>query len=323
MLMKKVYCIGLLVCDVPLRPVSKEIFSMNRCAIDPPVWGIGGDAANVAVALSKLGGRALFTGLVGNDMYGEFLKKRFVEAGVDIRGIITDPVMPTGVTHILIEPGGERHFLVQNVSINSTLDYSHVREEFIAESDYVFLGSSMSSLKKMDAGGTAELFKKAKSLGKITVTDCDSKIKMQGSYWLEYLDQVLRHCDILMPSLEEAQMLTGKNELPEIRDALSGYGISTLVVKIGDKGCYLTDFKDECIIPAFNEFKVLDTTGAGDSFVAGFLRGLMEGWDNKQAARFANCVAGFNVSKVGATAGVPDFETACRAAMDGSVNIAC
>ena len=306
--MKKVYCVGLLVCDIPLRPVPSSVFTQDHCYIEAPVWSIGGDAANVAVALSKLGINAQFTGLVGKDMYGEFLKRRLNEAGVDIRGLREHPSLSSGVSHILIEPEGERHFLVHG-EISNALDYSYISEELIAESDVVYLGSCM-SLKKMDSGGTAELFRKARSLGKLTVTDFGGDDKMRGDYWLKLLEPVLRNCDILMPSFVEAAALTGKRELPEMREALSGYGIKLLVIKLGAQGCYLTDFKDEWKIPTFEEFKPVDTTGAGDSFVAGFIRGLLEGWKPEAAAVFASCVASHNVTKVGATAGVPDFNTA-------------
>jgi len=309
--MKKVYCVGLLVCDVPLRPVPSGVFSMDRCFIDIPVWCVGGDAANVAIALSRLGADTVFSGLRGKDLYGEFLAGSLKEAGVDIRGLREHPVMGTGVTHILIEPGGERHFVVYKEKINDALDYSFLSEDLIAESDIVYLGSCM-SLKAMDNGGTAELFKKAKSLGKITITDFGANVEMRGDYWLKQFDPVLRNCDILMPSLGEARALTGKQELPEIRETLSVYGIKTLVVKMGEQGCYLTDFKDEWNIPTFGEFKPVDTTGAGDCFVAGFIRGIIEGWTSQAAAVFASCVASHNITRVGATAGVPDFDTALQ-----------
>jgi ribokinase len=308
--MKTVYCVGLLVCDVPLRPVPSSIFSQVRSYIDAPVWGIGGDAANVAVTLSKLGVKANFSSMIGKDMYGEFLVRCLREAGVDTRGLKEHPSLGTGISHILIEPEGERHFLVYRDLFNA-MDYSMVSEELIAESDIVYFGSLM-SLEAMDAGGTAELFKKARSLGKITAVDFKGNEEIRGDYWIKLLDPVLRNCDILMPSLGEAVVLTQKRELPAIREALSGYGIKTLIVKLGARGCYLTDFKDEWMIPTFSEFKVKDTTGAGDSFVAGFIRGILEGWDNQTAARFACCVASHNVAKVGATAGIPDFDTACR-----------
>jgi sugar/nucleoside kinase (ribokinase family) len=241
-------------------------------------------------------------------MYGEFIVRRFREAGVDIRGLREHPTLGTGISHILIKPGGERHFLVYQ-DIFAAMNYGIVSEGLLAESDIVYFGSCM-VLDAMDSGGTARLFKKAKELGKITVADFKGNGEMAGDYWLKRLDPMLRHCDILMPSLVEARALAGKSELPEIREALSGYGIKTLVVKLGAQGCYLTDFRDEWMIPTFPKFQVIDTTGAGDSFVAGFIRGIIEGWDDKKAAAFACCMASFNVAKVGATAGVPDFETA-------------
>ena len=318
--MKKVYCVGLLVCDIPLRPVPASIFSEDHCRIEVPAWSIGGDAANVAVALSRLGAKAMFTGLVGKDMYGQFLSESFKKAGVDIRGIREHPSLATGTSHILIEPGGERHFLVHG-ELNSALDYSHISEALVAEADIVYLGSCM-CLNGMDNGGTAELFKKAKGLGKTTITDFGSNGEIRGDYWLKLLDPVLRNCDFLMPSFIEAVALTGKRELPEMREALSGYGIKTLVIKLGAQGCYLTDFKDEWMIPTFGEFKPVDTTGAGDSFVAGFIRGLLEGWKPQAAAVFASCVASHNVTRVGATAGVPDFDTVYSYVTEHPGNIA-
>ena len=306
--MKKVYCVGILVCDIPLHPVPPSIFSLVSGVVDLPVWGIGGDAANVAVALSRLGADAMLSSPIGKDMYGEFVLRRLKEEGVDTRGLKEYPSLGTGISHILIEPNGERHFLVHR-KILDEMDYSCVNEGLIAESDIVYMGSCM-ALNAMDSGGTEKLFKKAKSLGKITITDFKGNGEMRGDYWLKQLDGVLRNCDILAPSLVEVRALAGKSELPEIREALSGYGIKTLIVKLGEEGCYLTDFKDEWMIPTFTEFKAVDATGAGDSFVAGYIRGILEGWDHKTAARFASCVASHNVTKVGATAGVPDFETA-------------
>jgi sugar/nucleoside kinase (ribokinase family) len=112
-----------------------------------------------------------------------------------------------------------------------------------------------------------------------------------------------------MPSFGEAKVLRGKSGVSEIREALAACGIKTRIVKLGGRGCYITDFKDEHIIPTFAEFLPVDTTGAGDTFVAGFIRAMIEGWPHEAAAVFASCVASHNITKVGATAGVPDFNT--------------
>jgi sugar/nucleoside kinase (ribokinase family) len=307
---KKVFCVGLAVCDVPLRPVGREIFDRDHVRIETPVWATGGDASNVAVALARLGLDSCLCCLVGNDMYGDFILKRLGEAGVNTRNVLRHPDKGTGVSHILIEPGGERHFLVFS-SINGDLSYGHINEELLAGSDLVYLGSAM-HLKGMDEGGTAKLFKKAHELGKLTVSDFCGEDEDRGDYWLKHLEPMLRETDVALPSYREAVTLTGQKDLSGIRGALAPLGLKILVVKLGNQGCYITDFKHEWRIPIFPQFEVLDTTGAGDSFGAGFVRGLLAGWELEACGLFASAVAGFNVTKLGATGGVPDFETAWR-----------
>jgi ribokinase len=308
--MKKVFCVGLVFCDIPLRFVPKTIFQQDRCWIEPPVYSAGGDAANVAVVLAKLGIRSSFCGLVGRDFLGELVTKRLGESGVDISGVIVHPDMGTAVSYILIDPDGERHFLVCG-DINGELTLDHVSDRLIQEADVVYLGSAM-ILKGMDKGGTAALFKKAHALGKITVADFGGDDNDMGDYWIKLLEPMLRETDVAMPSYREAVLLTGKKELGDIRKALSVYGLKILVVKLGGEGCYITDFKEEWRIPAFSEFEPVDTTGAGDCFAGGFIRGLLSGWSPENSGFFANAVAGFNVTKLGATGGAPDFETAYR-----------
>jgi sugar/nucleoside kinase (ribokinase family) len=308
--MKKVFCAGLVVCDVPLRPVPRFVFDQDRVIIEQPVYAVGGDAANVATALVKLGARASLCGFVGNDANGDFVFRRLTEAGVDVRGLARHPRLGTVVSHILIEPEGERHFLIYT-ELSGELDYKNIPENMIEEADLVYLGSAM-GLRGMDGGGTAALFKKAHALGKITAADFKWNDQYDSDYWLKLLDPMLRETDVLLPSYREAVTLTGKKNLPAIRQVLSGYGIKILAVKLGNEGCYITDFKEEWKIPAFPDFKPLDTTGAGDSFAGGFIRGLLAGWKPEAAGIFANAVAGYNITKLGATGGVPDFETAYR-----------
>ena len=306
--MKKVYCVGLMFCDIPLRPVTKEIFDNEGTPIEYPIWATGGDATNTAAALSRLGFDASLTGLVGNDKYGDFIIETLIRSGVNIEGVQRHPELGTAVSYVIIEPSGERHFL-HSGSINGELTLKHINKNLLEGSDLVYIGSTL-CLKGMDYGGNTELFKMAHSLGKLTATDFGGEDRDRGDYWLKTLGPFLRETDILLPSYREAKALTGKKELPDIRAALAPFGIKILVVKLGGDGCYITDFKDEWKIPVFKEFTPIDTTGAGDSFCAGFIRGYLEGWSPESCGLFASAVAGFNVTKVGAVAGVPDFQTA-------------
>jgi sugar/nucleoside kinase (ribokinase family) len=312
--MKKVLCVGMVVMDLPLRPVSPTIFEQDLCRIEAAPWTTGGDAANVAVSLAKLGTAVSFCGLIGKDVAGDFVEARLNECGVDTRALIRHPTLGTGVSHILIEPGGERHFLVSG-SINDELDFSYIPDDLIAEADIVYLGSAM-GLYGMDHGGAAALFKRAHELGKLTLSDFVGGAEYSSAGILTLLEPMLRETDIILPSFLEAVKLSGETELPRIRDKFSGLGIKLLVVKLGAEGCYITDFAREWRVPTFDEFKPVDTTGAGDSFVGGFIRGTLEGWDPETAACFGSCVASFNVTGVGATGGVPDFDTAYRYVID-------
>ncbi|MDR0602153.1 MAG: carbohydrate kinase family protein [Treponema sp.] len=312
---RKVLCAGLAVCDVPLRPIPKTIFEKDICFIENPEISTGGDALNVAITLSRLGVPVSLSGLVGRDANGDFIIKRLEELGVDVRGMGRHPSLGTVVSYILIEPGGERHFAL-NDALSAVFDYADIPSHLIDEADMVYFGSAM-CMKAMDRGGAAALFRRARSLGKTTLADTSCSNPALGSAcWRELLDPMLRETDVFMPSYDEAVVLTDRGELSGIRDALASCRLKLLVIKLGAKGCYITDFRDEWTIPAFAEFKPADTTGAGDSFVGGFIRGLLEGWPPETAGVFANVVAGFNVTKLGATGGVPDFDTAFRYAAE-------
>jgi sugar/nucleoside kinase (ribokinase family) len=305
----KVLCVGLVVCDVPLRPVPKTIFDQDFCFIENPDISTGGDALNVAVTLTKLGVSSSLCGLTGGDSSGDFIIKRLNELGVDTRGIGRRPGLGTVVSYILIEPNGERHFALNN-ALSAILDYRDVPFYLIEEAGMVYFGSAM-CMEAMDRGGAAALFRQAHAMGKTTLADTSGCDPAKGTaYWRNLLDPMLRETDVFMPSYEEAAILTGRKEPDGIRNVLADYPLKLLAVKLGKKGCYVTDFKSEWTIPAFDELKAVDTTGAGDSFVGGFIRGLLEGWPPAAAGAFANAVAGFNVTKIGATGGVPDFETA-------------
>ncbi|MDR2303375.1 MAG: hypothetical protein LBE10_02150 [Treponema sp.] len=103
-------------------------------------------------------------------------------------------------------------------------------------------------IQGFDAGASAKLFKKAHEPGKITATDFSEGDRHTSDEWIRFLEPMLCECDILMPGYLEAKKLSGKEDLPGIRERLSGFGAKILIVKPGGKGCHLTDFKNEWII---------------------------------------------------------------------------
>ena len=116
---------------------------------------------------------------------------------------------------------------------------------------------------------------------------------------------VLPYLDWFMPSLEEARELSGKDSPPEIADIFVKKGVKNIVIKLGADGCYVCPQSGVCFtVPAYKVSSVVDTSGAGDAFCAGFLTGLLNKWDFRQCAEFANAVAAHCVMAIGTTTGI-------------------
>ncbi len=155
----------------------------------------------------------------------------------------------------------------------------------------------------LDGEPMARVMAKAQSLGKLT---CLDTVWDATGKWMETLLPVLTYTDIFMPSLSEAQKLTGQTDEGAIANELMRCGVKTVVLKLGDRGCYFKAPGMEIRVPAFS-VNAIDGTGSGDAFDAGLLCGLAKGWDMATSARFANAVGALCVTGIGATAGVRSF----------------
>jgi sugar/nucleoside kinase (ribokinase family) len=303
----KVLCVGMMVCDIPLYPIPENILKLDSWKIDNPAPATGGDAMNVSVGLAKLGVETLLCGRIGQDYNGRFIKECAKQEGVDVSAVIEDIEYPTSTSYVLIDTFKERHFLASN-KIFDRLSIEDVPEAKIKEADFIYFGSAM-VMEKMDNAGIEELFHKAHQLKKFTVMDTAMN-HSEGMNYFELLRGALNETDYFLPSYDEAKILTDETEPERMAEKLSMFNLKALVVKLGKKGCYVTDFIIGKYIGTIEGMPVKDTTGAGDSFVAGFIKGISEGWDIYKSAAFGNSVASLNVGKIGATAGIPDFKSA-------------
>lgn len=310
--MKKVLCVGMMVCDTILAPVPDQILQMDTAEIRHPVVTCGGDALNVAIGLGKLGVPTALAGRVARDSHGELLLDTCARYGVDTQSVVYDETCPTASSYALVDRTGERHFLSEK-SIFARLSAADVPDAAIAEADIVYFGSAM-AMEEMDRAGICSLFTRAHALGKLTAMDAALNPGVQRN-WLSYLAPALRETDYFFPSLGEAVAITGKTSLGEILDCFRPFSMRMFGVKLGAEGCFYTDFQTEHRVRCPQGMPVVDTTGAGDSFLAGLLCGLARGMTHEEAVWLASCVATLNVGAVGGTAGIPDFEGAmafCR-----------
>ena len=305
----KIVCIGMLVCDILISPVPDDILSRDSVGICRPTISCGGDALNVALGLAKLGCEVLISGRVAKDANGAFIERTCAEAGINTSGIIYDESCATATTFALIDERGERHFMTDK-EIFAQLTEDDVPLTLIKAADIVYFGSAM-ALPGMNDGGLERLFRRAKEWGKVTVMDAAIDDKKTDVDWLTTLAPALRQTDVFFPSIDEARLITKKDSPEEISECFNGFGMKAFGIKLGKEGCFITDFSIQRYISGLS-MPVVDTTGAGDSFLAGLLCGLAHEWNIFRSTEFANTVAAQNIGALGGTAGIPDFDQALQ-----------
>lgn len=304
----KMLCIGMMVCDTLLSPVPSNILTLDSVKIDKPSVCCGGDALNVAIGLAKLGNSVSVAGRVARDANGKFILNECNKYGIHASGVVYEEECATAASYALIDENGERHFLSEK-SIFEKLSGEDISDEAIEETDMIYIGSAM-AMRKMDEGGIKDVFLRAHRLGKMTVMDAAYNLEDPERDWLSYLAPAFMETDVFFPSMDEAVKITGQTDPELIAECFKKFPMKAFGVKMGAKGCFVTDFKEKRFIKCPEGLPVVDTTGAGDSFMAGLMTGLARGFDVFSGSEYASCVASKNVGSIGGTAGIPDYEEA-------------
>lgn len=299
-----VACIGILVADVITRTVDEFPARGKLTAIDSLQLYSGGCAMSASVDLKKLGCSVAVLGMAGNDGFGAFLKKELELQGVNVDGLCMTEQAGTSASVVLVDSSGERSFL-HAVGANGLYRESDVNYAVIAESNIVFVGGSL-LLPGFDGEGCAKCLKRVKKMGKTTVLDTAWD---DHGRWMSAIAPSLPYVDYFIPSIDEAQMLSGETEPERIAEVFFAHGVGCVVIKLGKDGCYLQEAAGLAghYIPACTGVTAIDTTGAGDSFCAGFLYGISHGFSPLEACRLANAVGAHCVMAVGATTGIKPY----------------
>lgn len=296
--MKDCLCIGNFIADVIIKPVEKMPPKGKVVVIERMELHSGGCAMNKAIALAKIGIKTGCLGRVGNDLFGKYLIDTMKKYGVDTRSMIKDKNANTSGVVVLISKDGERSF-IHYAGATANFSFDDINFEIIKQYKILDI-SAFFKMDKLDGAPTVEILKRAKKFGLVTTLDVswDSKNR-----WMKLLEPCLKYVDFFLPSYEEAIKLSGKKEPSLIAREFISRGVKTAVIKMGDNGCFIATRDKEYKIPAYR-VKVVSTVGAGDSFVAGFLTGIIKGWSLEESGKFANAVGACCVTTIGASTGI-------------------
>ncbi len=254
----------------------------------------GGSAANTVVGLARLELKTGFIGKVATDREGKFLLDEFRKEGVDINGITVSEKDRSGTVMGFIDPQGDRALYV-DPGVNDHMDFRDINLDYVSDTKFLHLSSFVGE----------KPFKSQKQL-----IDRLSSVKISfdpGAIYarrgLDALKPIIKKSYVMFPNGIEVKQLTG-HDYREGARMLTELGANIVAVKLGKRGCYVTDGKERHLIEAY-KVEVVDTTGAGDAFCAGFLYGLTKRKDLYECGKLGNFVASRCISKMGARTGLP------------------
>lgn len=295
-----VMCVGLTILDVLGYPVEAIPLDGQVDFLSHIRLTVAGPAAGTAVDCAKLGLRTGLVGNVGGDLQGRIIKQLLAENGVDLQHVQTLTDLPTSTSLVCVQHDGQRPAL----HARGASDYLTI-DQFPTQiyGCKVFHMGGTGLLRQLDGEPTRKILAKAKNQGCITTFD------LVGAREDSIMDVLtcMPFVDYFMPSIEEAQVLSGLTRIEDIAQFFLSNGATTCVFTLGAEGAIIINDHKTTHIPA-HSVSVLDTTGCGDAFSAGFIAGLVKDFDWELAGKIGAAAAALVATGLGSDAGVRDWE---------------
>ncbi len=257
--------------DIVVRAADpRPVFGQVERFVDGIDLVVGSSSAIFACGAARLGLRVAFVGVVGDDALGRFMLAEMAARGIDVAACRVDPAVPTGASVILSSPA-DRAILTARGTL-PLLQAADVPPDLLARARHLHVGSYfLLDALRADLPG---LLAAARSAGATTSLDCNWD---PAGRWDGGLRATLATIDVFLPNEAEATRITGLPDVREAAAALSAMGPGVVAVKRGAAGAIAVDASGACYEATALGVAVVDTTGAGDSFDAGFLAGWLAG----------------------------------------------
>ena len=284
----KIICCGTVLIDcIVTRAGSDDV--ADEISITP-----GGEAFNGATTLAHLGDDVTVVAAVGSDFAGDTVRRIMEGDGITV---LSDYDGNTPVSLLTLEDNGERRSRLSRA--HQLPGYKPVLPEDMTGVSFVTM-TSLFRYPFLDPGLTLEFARAVKQTGAILLTD--TKLPRGTDPRLADYAETLNLVDIITPNEEEALYYTGAKTPEEAAEILRRYGVRNVIVKLGERGCYvLPEEGDPFTCPAF-KVRCVDGIGAGDSFNAGLIHALNRGECLRDAVRYGSACAAICVTGRGATA---------------------
>ena len=287
-----------LVTRAPRMPAPGETLVGNSFVTVP-----GGKGANQAVAAARLGAVVAMIGCVGDDAYGEQLRKALLDEQIDCQGVTAVAGVSTGIASIMVDANG------QNAIVIVAGGNGHLTPEVVKRFDALLVRADVVICQlEVPMDSVAHVLCRARELGKTVILNPAPAAAPLPTAWYSMIDY-------LIPNESEAAMLTGfaVDSLASAETAAiallgagagAGAGAGKVIVTLGEQGALFASARGVVHFPA-PKVTALDSTAAGDTFVGGFAAALAQGRSEIQAIRFAQAAAALSVTRLGAQPSIP------------------
>jgi len=313
--MAQVLVVGIAVVDAVARPVDAFPAPGGLRFFDELTFTTGGCAVNCAIALAKLGVAVDVVARVGRDPLGEFVIAELARGDVSSQHIIRDEAKATSFSFVAVPTGGDRSFL-HTTGANAVLRADDVPAELLVDKRIAFVTGLM-LMDALDGEPAASVLRAARAAGALNVLDTVFVEGVDRAEWRRRVIPSLPHLDYFVPSEREALAISGVDDIEDAARAFQREGARNVVIKLGERGVFCLDEAGRGEqVAAYRVARVIDATGAGDCWAAGFLAGLLEDRNLVDAARLGNAVAAVSVQAPGATTGIRSMDQV-KAVMHG------
>jgi sugar/nucleoside kinase (ribokinase family) len=292
---------GVHVLDVLVRPVERIPEGQGGELVDQIRITAAGSAGGTALTLAKLGAEVRSAGAIGTDAVGEMLLALLDRAGIDTSALVRRDDVQTSASVLPIRADGSRPAF-HVVGANATYGPADVNWDRLGDATHLHLGGP----EFMGGEAAAEILSAARERGIVTSADV---LAPGEPGLLDWIAPALGHLDYLLPNDDQVRALTGEGELEAACQALLDRGTGLVAATCGGDGALLVGPGGAEREPAI-AVEVVDTTGCGDAFSAGFLRGLALGREPAAAARLGNAAAALVAQGLGSDHGDFDLEAA-------------